>query len=152
MRTQLRLAALAGMAVFVFSACSSPKEEEAKPVDMEKLKVEIQTMEDAFAAGEKAKDANAVAAYYAEDAVSYSRNKAPSVGKAAIKESIAKELQKIPPGRSTCIKWLIFLPMENWWWKLVPGQPPIATGPLKTMVTICLYSSNVTANMFVSGI
>lgn len=104
MRTQLRLAALAGMAVFVFSACSSPKEEEAKPVDMEKLKVEIQTMEDAFAAGEKAKDANAVAAYYAEDAVSYSRNKAPSVGKAAIKESIAKGIAEDTTGQVNVYK------------------------------------------------
>jgi uncharacterized protein (TIGR02246 family) len=97
MRRKLSLSAFIGMAVFIFSACSSAKEE-AKPVDMEKLKVEIQAMEDAFAAGEKAKDAAAVAAYYSDDAISYSRNKVPTVGKAAIKESIAKGIAEDTTG------------------------------------------------------
>ena len=103
MRNILRLAALIGMAVFIFSGCSSSKEE-AKPVDMDKLKVEIQAMEDAFAAGEKAKDADAVAVYYADDAVSYSRNKAPSTGKAAIKESIAKGIAEDTTGQVNIYK------------------------------------------------
>lgn len=103
MRIKLRLAALIGVAVFVFSACSSSKEE-AKPVDMEKLKAEIQAKEDAFAAGEKAKDADAVAAYYADDAVSYSRNKPPSVGKAAIRESIAKGIAEDTTGQVNVYK------------------------------------------------
>ena len=47
MRIKLRSTALIGLATLIFSACSSPKEEK-KPVDMEKLKVEIQAMEDAF--------------------------------------------------------------------------------------------------------
>ena len=42
----------------------------------------------------KAKDADAVAAYYSEDAISYSRNKQPLVGRAAIRESIAKNIAK----------------------------------------------------------
>ena len=103
MRIKLRLAALTGMAVFIFSACSSPKEE-TKPVDMEKLKVEIQAMEDAFSAGEKAKDVDAVAVYYSDDAISYSRNKAPSVGKAAIKESIAKGIAEDTTGQINVYK------------------------------------------------
>jgi ketosteroid isomerase-like protein len=45
----------------------------AKP-DLAKIKLEIQAMEDAYAAGLKAKDANAVIAYYADDAVSMVNN------------------------------------------------------------------------------
>jgi ketosteroid isomerase-like protein len=103
MRIKLRLVALIGMAAFIFSACSSSKEE-TKPVDMEKLKVEIQAMEDAFSAGEKAKNVDAVAAYYADDAISYSRNKAPSVGKAAIKASIAKGIAEDTTGQVNAYK------------------------------------------------
>lgn len=103
MRIKLRLAALIGMALFIFSACSSPKAE-TKPVDMDKLKVEIQAMEDAFSAGEKAKDVNAVAVYYSDDAISYSRNKAPSVGKAAIKEAIAKNIAEDTTGEINVYK------------------------------------------------
>ena len=61
---------------------------------MEKVKNEIQAMEDAYAAGEKAKDADAVAAYYSEDAISYSRNKQPLSGKAAIRKNIADSIAK----------------------------------------------------------
>ena len=77
MKMKVTLAALAGMATILFTACTAPVEE---TIDTEKLKVEIQAMEDAFAAGEKAKDADAVAAYYSEDAVSYTRNQEPSIG------------------------------------------------------------------------
>jgi ketosteroid isomerase-like protein len=49
-------------------------------------------MEDAFAAGEKAKDADAVAVYYSDDAISYGRNAQPIVGKVAITESLAKSI------------------------------------------------------------
>lgn len=76
---------------FLFAACSGPAEKPAAP-DMAALKTEIQAKEDAFAAAEKAKDADAVAAYYADDAVSYNRNQEPLSGKAAIKEAIAKRL------------------------------------------------------------
>lgn len=74
-----------------FSACTEPAKE-ATPIDMAALKTEIQAKEDAFAAAEKAKDADAVAAYYADDAVSYNRNREPLSGKAAIKEGIAQRL------------------------------------------------------------
>ncbi len=77
---------------FIFSACSTP--EKVETLDMEKIKVEIQAMEDAYAAGEKAKDADAVAAYYHDDAISYSRNKQPLSGKAAIRDNIANNIAK----------------------------------------------------------
>ena len=55
-------------------------------------------MEDAFAAGEKAKNVDSVVAYYAEDAVSHNRNEPPSVGMAAIREKIAKGFAKDTAG------------------------------------------------------
>jgi len=91
MRTSLPIAGLLFGAVLFISACST-KTEEAKPIDMDQLKTEIQAMEDAFSAGEKAKDVDAVAVYYSEDATSYNRNEPPSVGMAAIKEKIARNI------------------------------------------------------------
>ena len=82
-----------GMSILLLASCAKPPEP-AKPLDLEKLKVTIQKMEDAFAAGEKAKDAAAVAAYYAPDAVSYSRNTLPVSGAEAIKNQIAEGMAK----------------------------------------------------------
>ena len=75
----------------VFASCSTPPEV-PKPVDTAALRVEIQAMEDAFAKAEKEKNADEVVLYYSDDAISYNRNEPPSVGKAAIKEKIAKQL------------------------------------------------------------
>jgi len=78
-----------------FSSCVDQQKAEVvdvEPINMADLKIEIQAMEDAFSAGEKAKDADAVVAYYSEDAVSHSRNKQPLSGRAAIRENIAKNI------------------------------------------------------------
>jgi uncharacterized protein (TIGR02246 family) len=75
----------------LFHACTQPAKE-AAPLDIAALKTEIQAKEDAYAAAEKAKDADAIAAYYADDAISYSRNQEPRSGKAAIRESIAQRI------------------------------------------------------------
>ena len=103
MRSKFQLAILSGISALFFSACSAPAEK-AATVDMDKLKVEIQAKEDAFAAAEKAKDAAAVAAYYSQDAISYSRNEEPISGNAAIKESIAKRLAKDTTGNNNVYK------------------------------------------------
>lgn len=92
-----------GMATLMYVACSAPDKGAAK-VDLEKLKPEIQAMEDAFSAAEKAKDAAAVAAYYSEDAVSYSRNKPPLSGRAAIQAKIAEDLAKDTTGETNVYK------------------------------------------------
>src|SRR5688500_8011542 len=90
MKFQNMLVALAISAIG-FSACTTEaKVEEKKSFDLTAARTEIQAMEDAFAAGEKAKDAKAVAAYYSDDAVSYGRNSEPTVGKDAIEAKIAK--------------------------------------------------------------
>jgi ketosteroid isomerase-like protein len=88
---------------FFFAACST-EVKETTTVDMAKLKTDIQALEDAFAAGEKAKDANAVVAYYSDDAISYQREKPALVGKAAIKEDIAKDLATDSTGNHNVYK------------------------------------------------
>lgn len=59
---------------------------------MANLKVEIQAMEDAYSAAEKARDADAVVVYYNENAISYGRNTQPDSGRAAIRDGIAKSI------------------------------------------------------------
>jgi ketosteroid isomerase-like protein len=92
-----------GIAAMFMAACSKPVES-TKPVDLENLKTEIQKMEDAYSAGEKAKDADAVVAYYSEDAVSHVRNREPVNGKAAIKDRIADRLAKDTTGNTNVYK------------------------------------------------
>src|SRR5258705_5540247 len=103
MSSNFQLAILFGISALVFSACNAPAAE-TKAVDLDKLKPEIQSMEDAFAAAEKAKDADKVAAYYSDDAISYNRNEPPTSGKAAIKSRIADRLAKDTTGNSNVYK------------------------------------------------
>ena len=107
MKSKFKLATLIAISAFVFASCSTPPKEEAsaKPAfDLDKAKTEIQGMEDAFAAAEKAKDAKAVAAYYSEDAISYSRNEEPTKGRAAIEDSIGKRIAKDTSGTYSVYK------------------------------------------------
>jgi len=103
MRSFIKLTVLSAVSAITLWSCS-PTAEPAKPADMDKVKSDIQAMEDAFAAGEKAKDAAAVAAYYSEDAVSYNRNQEPSVGKAAITANIAKRIAADTSGSHSVYK------------------------------------------------
>jgi len=92
------LGILAFMAI-LFSACTSAeKAEVVEALDMDAVTAEIQAMEDAYAAGEKAKDADAVAAYYSDDAISYARNREPLSGRAAIRDNIAESIAKDTTG------------------------------------------------------
>jgi ketosteroid isomerase-like protein len=90
MKENIRLFAFLAFTAFIISACATKEKEEV--LDMEKVETEIQALENAFAAGEKAKDADAVAAYYSEDAMSYSRNRQPLIGKTAIRDNIANNI------------------------------------------------------------
>jgi ketosteroid isomerase-like protein len=102
MKKNIRLLPLFVLVAFAFSGCTPV--EKTEPIDMAKLKAEIQAKEDAFAAGEKAKDADAVAAYYSEDAVSYNRNDKPVSGKAAIRDRIAKQIAADTTGHYNAYK------------------------------------------------
>ena len=103
MRKNMRLFGFLALTALLLSACATKEKEvvaveAAEVLDMEKVKTEIQAMEDAYAAGEKAKDADAVAAYYADDAMSYGQNEQPQNGKAAIRDNIAKDIAKDTTG------------------------------------------------------
>jgi ketosteroid isomerase-like protein len=90
MMKKFQLLSLLAITALTFSACSTA--EKPEPLNMADVKAEIQALEDAYAAGEKAKDADAVAAYYSENAISYSRNEKPTSGRAAIRSKIANRL------------------------------------------------------------
>lgn len=91
------------IASVLLASCTQPAKA-PESVDLEKLKVEIQKMEDAYASAEKAKDADGVAAYYSEDAVNYNRNAEPTMGKAAIRDSVAQRLAKDTTGNTNVYK------------------------------------------------
>jgi len=105
---KLNYSAIAGislaLSVFVIG-CTAPAPKtteatvqvEAKP-DMAAIKAEIQALESNWAAADNARDANAVSAFYADDAVSMSPNKPPLAGKAAIDADIAEGLAKRASG------------------------------------------------------
>jgi ketosteroid isomerase-like protein len=101
MRSKFQLAVLSGIFALLFAGCSNEK---ATSVDLEKIKPDIQAMEDAYAAAEKAKDAAAVVAYYSDDAISYNRNEEPTSGKAAIQKRIADRIAKDTTGNTSVYK------------------------------------------------
>jgi uncharacterized protein (TIGR02246 family) len=89
----------------IATGCSAPAPKpvetpvvvETKP-DMAAVKAEIQALENAWAAADNARDANAVAAFYAEDAWSMTFDKPTLVGRAAILADITEGLAKRTTG------------------------------------------------------
>lgn len=73
------------------------KEIVAKP-DMAKVKAEIQALETAWAAADNARNAAAISAFYADDAISLSNNQPMIVGKSAILKDIETSLAKKQKG------------------------------------------------------
>ena len=71
---------------------TAPVTEQAPALDMDKIKTEIQALEDAYAAAENAKNAEAVLAYYADDAVNMPNDKPSVVGKKAILARIKEDM------------------------------------------------------------
>ena len=81
--------------------CSAPAPKVAEtPVqvvvkpDMAAIKAEIQALESSWSAADNARDASAVAAFYADDALSMSNDKPTLVGKAAILLDVQENLAK----------------------------------------------------------
>jgi len=65
------------------------------------LKAEIQERETAWANADNARDVNALAAFYSEDAVSMANNQPMLVGNAAIKKDMEASIAKRPRGVTT---------------------------------------------------
>ncbi len=102
MKKTMMLSIFAG-GLFLFTSCQEAAKQEtattpvvtetAKP-DKAALKAEIQSLENAWAAADNARDANALAAFYTEDAVSMSNNKPMIAGRAAILKDIEASMAK----------------------------------------------------------
>ena len=81
-------------------ACNQKKEEPTAAVpdiDNEQIKIEIQAIEDAFAAVYNTGNIDSLS-YYADDATSYFSGKMPLEGKEAIHQSIKEELANFNKG------------------------------------------------------
>ena len=157
MKSRFQLA-VPGLAIALFiSGCSAPTSQ-AITVDTEKVKPEIQAMEDSYAAGEKAKDAEKVAAYYSDDAVSYNRNEEPIKGRAAIKERIAQRLSKDTTGNYNVYKVVDLFGQGNMlveigsWTVVNPGGAEVDKGHYMSYFQkrdgkyVCVRDMNATSN------
>ena len=156
MRSTFQKAIYFAATAFIISSCSNEKG--VSTVDLEKVKPEIQAMEDAYAAAEKAKDADKVVAYYSDDAISYSRNRAPEVGKAAIKESLAKRLAADTTGNTNVYKVVDLFGEGNMlveigsWTERSPAGADVNTGHYMSYFQnrdgkwVCVRDMNVTSS------
>ena len=75
-------------------AAATPETAQATKPDMAQIKQEIQALETAFAKADNERDANTIAAFYANDAVSVEPDHALLVGNDAIKKSVEENLAK----------------------------------------------------------
>lgn len=105
--------AMLGLAISIFTiGCNSQpdKKTEMEPAvteepvvvkaDMASIKAEIQALENDWAAADNARDANAIAAFYSDDAISMSNNAPMTVGKAAIQKEMEESLAKRTQGET----------------------------------------------------
>lgn len=105
----LRLIAVVACSLMLITGCSNgntdtttTKEGDSTTVtpktDLVQLKKEIQEQETAWSKADNARDVNALAAFYADDAISLATDKPMLVGNAAIKKDIEESLAKRPKG------------------------------------------------------
>jgi ketosteroid isomerase-like protein len=84
------------LAVSLLIACSTKNAEPvAVAIDKEQIKKEIQAKEDGFAEVFNTRELKSIG-YYAEDAISFSQNRAPLVGKSAIVEYLKSNMDSVP--------------------------------------------------------
>lgn len=108
---------LKGITVAVFVAlamgCTPKKEEAAAPVvDKDQIKTELQAIESAFAEAYNSRKLEGVV-YYADDATSFSQNKPPLVGKAAIDKYIKEDQTGFPKGAKLAFEVLDVFPSSD---------------------------------------
>ena len=95
MKNKILMGGLLAIILTLFVACN---QEKAKPVvDKEKVKAEIQAIENKFAEVYSHRNADSLT-YYADSAVSYFVGQEPIVGKEAIHKFILEELKDFPKG------------------------------------------------------
>jgi ketosteroid isomerase-like protein len=74
------------------------------PPDIPAITAEIQAMEDAFASAVVARDVDGILVYYGDDAVSYSREKEPALGKAALRQRLEEQMKQDTLGLTPSFK------------------------------------------------
>ena len=89
------------------------KEPTVAKTDMAKLKTEVQALETAWSNADNARDTNALAAFYSDDAISMASNKPMLEGKDAIRKDIAESLGKRAAGSTTAYEVLKVFGDEN---------------------------------------
>ena len=92
MKTNLIKGVLLACMMSLLIGCSTKKAEPV--VDKEQIKKEIQAKEDEFAATYNAGEMKQIG-YYADDAITFSQNSPPAVGKAAILEYLVASIESI---------------------------------------------------------
>ncbi|MBP6550766.1 MAG: nuclear transport factor 2 family protein [Flavobacterium sp.] len=100
MKNKILIAGLLVLTLTLSIACNQKKEEPTAAVpdiDNEQIKIEIQAVEDAFAAVYNTGNIDSLS-YYADDATSYFSGKMPLEGKEAIHQSIKEELANFNKG------------------------------------------------------
>lgn len=108
-----------GVAISIFTiGCNSQpdKKTEMEPaiteepvvasVDMASIKAEIQGLESDWAAADNTRDANAITAFYSDDAISLSNNAPMLKGKAAIQKEMEESLAKRTQGETVAYETL----------------------------------------------
>ncbi len=81
--------------LLAFTACQPTSESQP---DLAQIKSDLQKMEDAWAAALNARDIEALMSLYTHDAVSMPDGESTQVGKAAIRQSLERELANRPEG------------------------------------------------------
>lgn len=81
--------------------------------DLSKIKAEIQDLETRWSQADNARDTNAVAAFYADDAVTLSNNKPMISGKDAIRKDVAEGLTKRKKGATVAYDVIDVFGCEN---------------------------------------
>jgi hypothetical protein len=99
----LAIAAAFGTLAVSCNMQSSGTAASAQP-DIPALTAQIQAMEDAYATAMVARDADAVVGYYADDVVSYAREKEPAVGKAAMRQRLQEQIERDTLGTTPSFK------------------------------------------------
>jgi uncharacterized protein (TIGR02246 family) len=108
-----------GLAISIFTiGCNSQPDKKAEmepaitaePVvakaDLATIKAEIQALENDWAAADNARNANAIAAFYSDDAISMSNNAPMKVGKVAIQKEIEGWITKRTKGETVAYQTL----------------------------------------------
>lgn len=96
MKKKLIKLALLSCLIPLIIACGA-KKEELPPIDKEQIKKDIQAKENQFAELYNSGELKSIG-YYADDAISFSQNKAPLVGKPAIIEFLKEGIESSSKG------------------------------------------------------